>query len=405
MQADRRRHAGPLGVPADQGGQRPRRVVLRPHGVDRRGGAALGADDARLWLSAADGDASGFWFQSLLADLAFPSRSSGATSRPSARADAGAAQRYFASGGASPTRSSATPAPSSSGPAARWSTPGRPTPDDDEYDRVRTSNVETLLIGGELDFATPPQNATKELLPHLPNGHQVVLPGLGHTTDFWTTQPEAGTRLINTFLDSGRVDDSLYSPCDGRLHAGGHADRARQGHRAARWSASRSSRSLSLLLDGPPRAQARRLRAQGQRAAAVAVYPLVLGLGGWFLGALIVLHDDARRPARRRAARGALGRACRSASASTRLGAVATGRTDQDRRVRGGGRRCPRRCVARVPRARAPGPSHHDRRSDRRRKLFLLALDLSSATQVGSPRNRSIHMSAPTGLRAQGDPS
>ncbi len=32
-----------------------------------------------------------------------------------------------------------------------------------------------------LDFATPPQVATKELLPYLPNGHQVVLPGLGHT--------------------------------------------------------------------------------------------------------------------------------------------------------------------------------------------------------------------------------
>src|SRR5439155_1740977 len=81
-----------------------------------------------------------------------------------------------------------------------------------EYDHVRTSNVETLLIGGALDFATPPQIATKELLPYLPNGHQVVLAGLGHTTSFWTEQPQASSHLINAFFDSGRVDVSLYKP-------------------------------------------------------------------------------------------------------------------------------------------------------------------------------------------------
>jgi hypothetical protein len=74
------------------------------------------------------------------------------------------------------------------------------------------SNVETLIIGGDLDFATPPQITTKELLPYLPNGHQIVLPGIGHSLSFWTQQPEAGTRLVNTFLDSGKVDDSLYTP-------------------------------------------------------------------------------------------------------------------------------------------------------------------------------------------------
>ena len=77
---------------------------------------------------------------------------------------------------------------------------------------MRDSSVETLLIGGNLDFATPPQTATRELLPHLPNGHQVVLPGLGHTDDFWSYQPQAGAHLVNTFLDSGRVDASRYTP-------------------------------------------------------------------------------------------------------------------------------------------------------------------------------------------------
>ena len=83
---------------------------------------------------------------------------------------------------------------------------------EDDYSTVRTSDVETLLIGGEVDFAAPPQGATEELLPHLPNGHQVVLPGFGHSTSFFADQPEAGTRLINTYLASGEVDDSLYEP-------------------------------------------------------------------------------------------------------------------------------------------------------------------------------------------------
>jgi hypothetical protein len=77
---------------------------------------------------------------------------------------------------------------------------------------VRTSEVETLLIGGALDFSTPPQVATKELLSYLPNGHEVVLPGLGHTGSFFAVQPAAGSRLINTFFARGRVDASLYKP-------------------------------------------------------------------------------------------------------------------------------------------------------------------------------------------------
>src|SRR5262249_14338332 len=83
-------------------------------------------------------------------------------------------------------------------------------PDENLYTHVRDSSVETLLIGGRYDFATPPQVATRVLLPHLSNGHQVVLPDIGHTDDFWTYQPAAANHLINTFLDTGRVDPSRY---------------------------------------------------------------------------------------------------------------------------------------------------------------------------------------------------
>src|SRR6185436_7227264 len=86
------------------------------------------------------------------------------------------------------------------------------TPDANEYSRVRNSKVDTLVIGGALDVATPPQWATRDLLPHLPNGREVVLENIGHTDDFWTYQPEAGTRLINAYLGSGQADTSLYTP-------------------------------------------------------------------------------------------------------------------------------------------------------------------------------------------------
>ena len=74
-----------------------------------------------------------------------------------------------------------------------------------------TREVPTLLIGGELDFATPPQIAHRELLPHLPNGREVVLPKLGHADDFWAYEPAASTRLIDMYLGTGRVDTSLYT--------------------------------------------------------------------------------------------------------------------------------------------------------------------------------------------------
>ncbi|HEU5318677.1 MAG TPA: alpha/beta hydrolase, partial [Chloroflexota bacterium] len=162
------------------------------------------------WLSAAEGDASGFWLQSLFARF-FPIPFVWGQYASAARLDSGTARDHFSMGG--PDRTSLAWV----GSAFAWGG-GRladawpAAPDEDAYRRVRTSQVETLLIGGALDTSTPPQVAATELLPHLPNGRQVVLPGLGHTASFFAEQPEAGSHLITTFLDSGRVDDSLYGP-------------------------------------------------------------------------------------------------------------------------------------------------------------------------------------------------
>src|SRR5262249_53256171 len=146
------------------------------------------------------------------------------------------------------------------------------------------SNVETLLVNGALDFATPPQNAARELLPHLPNGRQVVLQDMGHTDDFWNTQKAAGTRLIETYLDSGRVDTSLYRPVRPDF-----SPRISQGVLAkivlAVMLGFAGLTALSLLVLALRRGRIGRKKAAFLRS----LYPIVLGLGGWFAGALIAL--------------------------------------------------------------------------------------------------------------------
>src|SRR5262249_54891590 len=153
----------------------------------------------------------GAWVLSLMAQLAFPDAQVWGDVAAVGRSDALYARRFFA---AHEDRGSVIGSP---GTELVWAG-GRlldawpANPDEHEYTRVRDSKVETLLIGGALDFATPPQTPPRDLLPHLPNGRQVVLRGLGHTDDFWTYEPAAGARLINTYFDGGRVDRSLYTP-------------------------------------------------------------------------------------------------------------------------------------------------------------------------------------------------
>jgi len=85
-----------------------------------------------------------------------------------------------------------------------------------ELRQVKPSDVETLLVSGNIDATTPAQWATEELLPSLSNGEQVILSEFGHTDDVWNLQPEATMHLLTTFYDTGVVDDSLftYQPMD-----------------------------------------------------------------------------------------------------------------------------------------------------------------------------------------------
>ncbi len=237
-------------------------------------------------LSADKGDGSGAWLLSLMGQLIFPRAQLWGDVAAVGRSDAAYAKRFFATHA---DRGSVIGGPGTdliwAGGRLLDSWPA--SPDENKYTRVRDSKVETLLIGGSLDFATPPQKATRELLPHLPNGHPVVLSNLGHSDDFWAYQPAASNRLVNTFFDSGRVDTSLYT--DNRVDftpSMSHGAIAKIVLGVMVGLAALTVLSLLWLL-----LRVRRRGPFGRKVSGTlrSLYALLLGLGGWFVGVLIVL--------------------------------------------------------------------------------------------------------------------
>lgn len=172
--------------------------------------SASGAFDA--WIAAADGDGSGLWLLSAMGDLIYPRLFTWGQYASAAWVDAQAAEEYFSSGGQEVGTNLGRAASAFAWGGGRLVDAWPAGAEGSRYNQVQVSEVETLLVSGELDAATPPQVATDELLPYLPNGHHVILDGFAHSPGFWKDQPEAGTRLITTFFDTGRVDDSLYQP-------------------------------------------------------------------------------------------------------------------------------------------------------------------------------------------------
>ncbi len=238
------------------------------------------------WLSVAEGDASGFWFQSLVAKLA-PMPFVWGQYASAARPDARAVADYFASGSQKGGTGLGYAGTAFAWGGGRLADAWPAAPDENAYSEMRTSKVPTLLIGGALDFSTPPQNARKELLPYLPNGHQVVLPGFGHSGSFWHDQPEAGTHLVTTFLDRGRVDRSRYEPQEVDFTPGVTLPILAKG-------VAGGLVALPLLVALSLLGMARRVHHRGRfgRTAGTAlrtVFPVVLGFGGWLLGVLLVM--------------------------------------------------------------------------------------------------------------------
>ena len=239
------------------------------------------------WLSAAEGDPSGFWFQSVLADFAFPTAFVWGQYASAASLDYGAGNEYFAPE-TQPRDSNVGYAATAFGWGGGRLTEAWPASRDAaEYGEVQPSDVETLVVGGELDFAIPPQVAHEQLLPSLANGEEVLLPGFGHSGDFWQYQPQASARLINTFVASGKVDDSLYRPQPVDFTPETTLPALAKGIAG-------SMVGFALLMVGSLLWMAHRVRKNGRigpTAGAIlrSVYTIVLGLGGWFLALLVVL--------------------------------------------------------------------------------------------------------------------
>jgi hypothetical protein len=78
------------------------------------------------------------------------------------------------------------------------------------YRKLQPSEVETLMVNGNIDFSTPAENARDELLPYLANGRLVILSEMGHSRDVVSLQPEAFRHLAETFFLEGVVDDSKF---------------------------------------------------------------------------------------------------------------------------------------------------------------------------------------------------
>ena len=244
------------------------------------------------WISAAHGDPSGLWLLSWLSEVTLPTSFVWGEFASIGMADAQPVERYFSSGA---DRGSIIGNPlgeflwGAGGMAHAWPA----NPGEKQYTSVQNSSVPTLLIGGTLDFETPAQNATKELLPHLSNGHQVILSGLGHVDDFFSYEPSASTQLLTTFYATGRVDTSRYTPNVVSFTTVGNSQTA-----IAKdiLGAMIGVALLAVIWLVVLAIRIRRRGGTGRKTGAWirSAGPIVFGLGGWFLGELLVLRFSSR---------------------------------------------------------------------------------------------------------------
>jgi hypothetical protein len=113
------------------------------------------------------------------------------------------------------------------------------------------------------------------------------LSGLGHADDFWVYEPRASTRLIDEFLDHGRVDTSGYTPADVEF-----TPSVSHGTIALILLAvmlSLASLAAVLLLGSAVRVHRRGGFGRKGSVGLRSLGPILLGLGGWFAAILVVL--------------------------------------------------------------------------------------------------------------------
>ena len=105
------------------------------------------------------------------------------------------------------------------GPTKDSAWPIKPIPE--EFKKPRHSSVQTLLLSGSIDLATPAEFAANDLLPYLDNGRQIVFSECGHLDIEWVNR-DSVKRIVTGFLDTGVPDTSLdhYVPMNFRVSWG-----------------------------------------------------------------------------------------------------------------------------------------------------------------------------------------
>jgi len=82
------------------------------------------------------------------------------------------------------------------------------------YSKPRNSDVETLLLSGNIDFSTPAEFARDELMPYLKNGKQYILSEYGHGGDIINRNYEAYVKATTSYYSEGEADMSGYKSQD-----------------------------------------------------------------------------------------------------------------------------------------------------------------------------------------------
>jgi len=188
-----------LGFPIDRG-------MLRAASFESLSDTQAAAKVFDTWLAAAKGDYSGMAILTLAGPMMFADATVwGENMAKAASAD------YEMTRGLRADMDLATsilgsPRTELAAAAAGW--PVNTIPE--EYQQVQTSDVETLLVSGNVDLWTPSQFAEDELLSYLSKGQHVVVAECGHAEMLWR-QPEASERLLTSFFDTGKADDSLFA--------------------------------------------------------------------------------------------------------------------------------------------------------------------------------------------------
>ena len=166
------------------------------------------------YLAAAQGDSSGLWLMSAASDFVLPKMLTwGDLFAKGSSADYDPSRNY--------ARELDPPESILGSPLALaiWGTAGKAWPAKlipPELRQPQPSDTPTLLVSGSVDFSTPAQFATQELLPFLTKGRQVIPREFGHVSDVFSLNPQAIERLLVSFLNTGEADDSLftYTPMD-----------------------------------------------------------------------------------------------------------------------------------------------------------------------------------------------